>query len=215
MSTPYELIIFDLGNVLINYDHRITCHKLSDISKHKHSTEEIYDFLFSQHGFARQYDAGKITSQEFFKTIIDRFGFSLTFEEFVPIWNNIFNENKVVSQLVAKVKNKYKVYLISNTNELHFNYLRRRFSVLNQFDKIFASYAVGLRKPHPGIFELALKTALVKGQKTIFIDDAPEHIEAAAKLGIKTILFTGSQNLKRELSVLGVVDNSLLTEGGR
>ncbi len=206
MSAHYELIIFDLGNVLINYDHRITCRKLSAISKHKHSTEEIYDFLFSQHGFARQYDAGKITSQEFFKTIMDRFGLSLTFEEFVPIWNNIFDENKAVSQLVAKVKNKYKVYLISNTNETHFNYLKQRFSILSQFDKIFASYAVGLRKPHPGIFELALKTALVKGQKTIFIDDVPEHIEAAARLGIKTILFTGVEELKKQLSNLSVLN---------
>lgn len=51
MNRNYELIIFDLGNVLLNYDHRITCRKLSKLTKNKHSTEEIYNFLFKDTKF--------------------------------------------------------------------------------------------------------------------------------------------------------------------
>lgn len=205
MSRPYELIIFDLGNVLINYDHRLTCRKLSKLTKHKHPSEEIYNFLFKENGLGRSYDEGKITSEEFFKTICGHFGLNIDFKKFSPIWNEIFKENKAISRLVGQLKEKYKVYLISNTNEMHFNYLRGKFAVLKIFDKIFPSYEVGIRKPKPGIFELALKTSGVAAQKTIFIDDIKEHVEAAGRVGIKAILFTNVEELKKELGNLGIL----------
>lgn len=205
MSRPYGLIIFDLGNVLLDYDHRLSCRQLSNLSKHKHSTEEIYNFLFNDYGLSRRYDEGTITTEEFFKTVVDKFGLSVSFSEFLPIWNNIFKENKAISQLVRDLKRRYKVYLISNTNEMHFNYLSQRFRILSEFDKIFASYALGLRKPHRGIFELALKAARIKPQETIFIDDIPEHVEAASRLGIKTIQFITAKALKKQLFAWGVL----------
>lgn len=89
---------------------------------------------------------------------------------------------------------------------MHFDYLIKRFDILTVFDKIFPSYALGVRKPKPAIFELALKTAKVKPRQTIFIDDIKEHVESAARLGIKAILFTDVIGLKKELSTLGVLN---------
>jgi putative hydrolase of the HAD superfamily len=206
MRRNYELIIFDLGNVLLTYDHRITCRKLSKLTKNKHSTEEIHNFLFNKNGFARRYDEGKITSEEFFRTLTHTFALNIDFQKFMPIWNEIFSENKAISQIVRCLKKRHKIYLISNTNEMHFDYLIKRFNILTVFDKIFPSYALGIRKPKSAIFELALNTAKVEPTQTIFIDDIKEHIESASRLGIKGILFTNVEGLKKQLATLGVLN---------
>ena len=206
MNLPYELIIFDLGNVLLDYDHRITCRKLSNFSKPRYPAGKMYHFLFNNHSLSRQYDQGKITTEEFFKTLVDKFSLKITFKEFTPIWNDIFRENKAVSQLVRNLKRRYKIYLISNTNQMHLEYLAQKFNILSEFDRIFASYALGLRKPNRRIFELALKDAQVKPGKAIFIDDIPEHITTASALGIQAIAFTGIKRLKRQLYDLNVLN---------
>ena len=206
MNLPYELIIFDLGNVLLDYDHRITCRKLSNFSKPRYPAGKMYHFLFNNHSLSRQYDQGKITTEEFFKTLVDKFSLKITFKEFTPIWNDIFRENKAVSQLVRNLKRRYRIYLISNTNEMHLKYLAQKFNILSEFDRIFASYALGLGKPNRLIFELALKDAQVKPGKAIFIDDIPEHITTASALGLKAIQFTGIKRLKRQLYDLNVLN---------
>ncbi|GBL35160.1 D-ribitol-5-phosphate phosphatase [Filimonas sp.] len=58
------------------------------------------------------------------------------------------------------------------------------------FDRIYLSHRVGLRKPNPAIFELVLRENQLKADETLFIDDSPQHIEAAKKLGIQTIHVT-------------------------
>ena len=85
--------------------------------------------------------------------------FKMTFKEFKRIWNGIFWKNDGMDSLVSKLKSRYPLYLISNTNHLHFEYLKENYPILQHFKKCFPSHEVGHRKPDPKIFRRALESS--------------------------------------------------------
>ncbi len=191
-----EVIIFDLGNVILKFDHMISCRKLSQISKL--SAQEIYDIIFSS-GLERLYDEGKISTEDFFKEISNKLGLDIYLTEFKLIWQDIFRLNKGIRKLLLCLKEKYKLFLLSNTNEIHFEFARDKFDVLNLMDEYILSYKVGVTKPNPQIFHEALKKSKVEASKCIYIDDIKEHVESASKIGMKGILFQSVDRLIRDL----------------
>ena len=88
---------------------------------------------------------------------------------------------------------------MSNTNRLHFKFIKERFPIINKFDKLILSYNMKIRKPHPRIYKHALKLANTTPKRTIYIDDRPELIEGARKLGINGIIFKNLKQLKKDL----------------
>jgi putative hydrolase of the HAD superfamily len=100
-------------------------------------------------------------------------------------------------QFLEKIRWKYKVYLLSNTNLIHWNAFQQNFhskkrtrSFEEYFDKAFYSFEMGLRKPAEAIFHQVIKELQIDPRKTVFIDDSVQNIEAAKKAGLQTILLT-------------------------
>jgi putative hydrolase of the HAD superfamily len=147
------------------------------------------------------YETGRLSSQSFFDLVRKAFDLQLSFDHFVPIWNEIFTEDHEVSALIRSLKGKRKLGLLSNTNPLHYEFIHSRFPIVRSFDRCILSHEVGSKKPAAEIYQEAIRWASVAPEKILFIDDAQRNVEGAAALGIQVIRFVSAQRLKEELAV--------------
>jgi len=199
-----KAIIFDLGNVVVDFDHRIAAKKISRFTPK--TAREIFDLFFDSE-LTGLFEEGKISSREFFLKVKEALNLKLDYDGFVPIWNEIFflsEKNQAVYALAKSLSNRYKVALLSNINILHFDYLKNNFSVFDAFRSVITSCASGFRKPHPFIYKEALNILKASAPQVFYTDDRPELIEGACRLGIRGFTFTGIGQLKKDLSDNGV-----------
>ena len=130
------------------------------------------------------------------------------YAEFLPIWNEIFFAKPEMEAFVASLNSGRKLVLLSNVNELHYEYLTaafpRAFSLFSP-DKIIPSFRTGFMKPERQIYELALSAAGVLAQEAVYVDDRQDLIEAASGYGIPSIQFKNVDQLKRDFLDLGIV----------
>ncbi len=201
---PIEVILYDLGNVILPFNHFQIAEKLSRFSQKRkfRDSARIFSFLFDfEKGAVNGYEVGRLSSSEFFESLKRSLHLSLSFEKFIPIWNEIFTENKEVSRIILSQKGRWKLGLLSNTNPLHFDYALSKFSILRVFDRWILSYEVGLKKPAVEIFRKAIEWASVEPSRILFIDDMEKHVEVAVSLGMQGIHFLSAERLREELSM--------------
>lgn len=197
-------VFFDLGNVLVKFDANIAAEKFSGLSGL--STEKIWQLLFAS-DLERAYTKGEISSEKFYAELSKHFKRPVDFPSFCRAWNDIFWVNKGIEKVLTRIKNskRYGLYLISNTNDLHFEFIKERFTVLSHFDRCFPSHEVGSRKPESSIFKHALREAKVTPKEAVFIDDIPEFVEAAQSVGMHGIQYLSIPKLEKDLRGLGVI----------
>jgi putative hydrolase of the HAD superfamily len=203
-QSSIEIIFYDLGNVILPFNHYQIAEKLCRSAQRKEFQEpqKLFSYLFDlQKGIINDFDVGKVSPQEFFKTIKEHLDLSISFDEFIPIWNDIFVEDQGVSEIILSQKGKWRLGLLSNTDPLHFNYILSKFPIMGAFDKWILSYEVGFKKPAVEIFQKAIGWASVDPRKILFIDDIEKHVEVAISLGMKGIHFISAEQLKEELSL--------------
>jgi len=189
----YKNIIFDFGGVIINIDYNLTAAAFRELGLNN------FDKLFSQ---AKQnqlfdlYEKGLITSHEFRTELRSAFNMKPSAELVTNAWNAMLLDlPRERLELLEKLKGTHRTFLLSNTNELHidaiFSALEKNMGIADlsvYFEKMYLSYKVKMRKPDAEIFRLVLKENGLQPQETLFIDDSPQHIEAAKRLGIQTYL---------------------------
>lgn len=193
-------LLLDLGGVVLNVDY----HKMVDVFKEygvmdfdKHFTQakqvEIID----------KFEEGKCSIEEFRNGIRDLVKVDLTDEQIDNAWfSMILDLPKERIELIGLLKLKYNVYLFSNTNELHIELLKKRYEEEFGFDifqmlftKAYFSNEIKMRKPHPESFQWLLNDAEIKAEETLFIEDSPQHIEGAKKVGLNTYWLTGGETI--------------------
>ena len=197
-------IIFDLGNVLLDFNHMLAAERLSGFTEKNGS--QIYELFFDSQQTGL-FEEGKISGEDFFRQVKKMLGLKITYEEFVPIWNEIFyftDKNNQVYNLARKLKNSYRVALLSNINLLHLEYIKRTFPILDAFHNILTSCELGARKPQPQIYLKTLDVLGVAPEEAFYTDDRPELIDAAKKLGVNGFVFTGFEQLKEDFLYTGV-----------
>ncbi len=203
IHSPTEVILFDLGNVILPFNHYQIAEKLYQFTRNKEfqDSQKIFSFLFDlQKGAINDLDIGKMSPPDFFQSIQKTLDLSIPFDEFIPLWSDIFVEDRGVSKIILALKEKRRLGLLSNTDPLHFNYILSKFPVIQIFDQWILSYEVGFKKPAVEIFQAAMKWASVEPEKIIFIDDIKEYVDVAASLGMHGIHFISSDQLKEELN---------------
>jgi len=204
MGNKYDVILCDLGNVLINFDHRIAVRK---ILRHTPKNEEDIYNLFFDSGLTELYEEGKIDSGEFFRRIKEALRLNMGYDSFLAIWNDIFFEtplNIKMHNLLRSIKPGHRLIMVSNLNESHFGFLKGKLDIFRAFDKVVLSYEAGCRKPAPRIYKLALDFVKTPPSKALYIDDRKDLVEAASRLGIKGIVFDGEgafERVEKELEV--------------
>jgi glucose-1-phosphatase len=197
----YDLIIFDLGNVTVNFDHNISADKIA--RRFGLSKKDIYEMFFDSR-ITQLHDEGRLSPRQFYHKVKKAFRIDIDFGEFKNAWNNIFFANRGMGDLIKKLTKRYRVYLMSNTNKLHFEFIKRKFKIIKKFDRVILSYKIGRRKPHPRIYKYALRLARTSPERTIYIDDRLDLIESARMLGIKSLLFKDISGLRHDLKSLGL-----------
>jgi putative hydrolase of the HAD superfamily len=179
-----ENIIFDFGDVFINLDKKATAREMQ-VYGFKNLTPDL-EVLF------KDYEKGLITTEHFLNQTNNLFPTASRLD-LIHAWNSIildFPEQRLkFIEKLAKEKD-YRLFLLSNTNELHIEYVKQKMGntryarFKNCFEKFYLSHEINLRKPEPAIFEYVLNSNNLRPEKTFFVDDSKEHTSAAAELGI-------------------------------
>jgi len=202
-SCAIKAVLFDLGHVLIDFDHLRAAESLSCFTDK--SAQEIFNLFFDSE-LTALFEEGKISPREFFTEVRRMLNLKIDYYQFVPIWNEIFffsEKNLGVYQLACKIKNTYKFAVLSNINILHLEYIKKTFPLLNTFT-IIASNELGLRKPHPDIYRKALQKLGEPAESVFYIDDRVELVASASKLGMCSFIFKDVEGLKKDLRGAGI-----------
>ena len=202
MAKSYKVIIFDLGNTLIKFDHNISAKKIASLF---HLDPEKVRSLFSDSDLTRLFEKGLISPKEFHSRIIKHLGITLPFRDFVPIWNDIFWADLEACDIARSLKKDYRLFLLSNVSRLHYEYVEKKFDIIKIFDEVILSYEVGAIKPERLIFEDAVRRAGGDKGGVLYIDDREDLIKEANAFGIESIKFEGADKLKKTLEEKGIL----------
>ena len=193
-------VVFDFGNVLAKIDRLKICRNLS---KHSPlSPEEICRRIF---GTDIEFDSetGKYDSIEHFKRIKERIEAyeSWRYDEFYEEYKNGFEENPDGEAALEYAGRKARVFVLSNTSEIHARWLLENRKLSSIPELFIFSFEVGVMKPDPGIWEALCKLGSVRPEECLYIDDVVSYCSAAEKLGFNTIHYDyRTMVLKDELS---------------
>ena len=201
INNSKEAIIFDLGGVLLNLDYDLT--EKAFISLGMTNFGESYSQLQQVQLFDR-YETGEISSFHFVNRLLDLLPEGTTANQVVHAWDAMILDFPLKRlQSLEALSKKYRLFLLSNTNDLHIDAVRRALDkaaghreLERYFEKTYFSSAVGMRKPDSKIFEFICKENNLDPSRTLFIDDSPQHLETAKKLGLQTHLMVRTETLQ-------------------
>lgn len=198
----YEVVISDLGGVVVDFNADRLVHQVSALLGR--SFEEVQATIYHDE-LLLPFELGQIEPQAYYEGLKARLQLSWTYTQFVRAWNDIFTENREVTQLLRRLHSQYRLVALSNTNTLHITHIKSSISSLDFFDDWITSCEVGLRKPDPEIYLVALRRAgVTTPQAAIYIDDRPELVEAGRAVGLTAIRCESSAQLERDLRALGL-----------
>lgn len=190
MKQNIRHIIFDLGGVLLNLDVE-GCTRAFE----KAGLKDIRSVLTgtNEGGIFSEYERGEIGTPEFRDGIRQLASQSLTDDEIDRMWvNELLDIPQEKLDLLVSLRSKYDIYLLSNTNELHWQHVvesllpQQNYRVEDLFKETFLSFRMKLAKPDPEIFREVLRQAGLKPEETLFIDDSAVNCQAAQSVSIQT-----------------------------
>jgi FMN phosphatase YigB (HAD superfamily) len=201
-------IIFDYGNVIFLLDFQKLKDGWNSISI---SNPDVFFSHGVQDPIFDAFDKGHVTAAQFRDFIREKSGHpELRDAEIDAAWNSLLlGVDKGTHETLAALNKKYRIFLLSNINPIHYeyimNYLKDEFGFESNdhlFEKTYYSHLIGLRKPDSAIFEKVLKENGLKAEETLFIDDIAANLEPAKALGIQTFMMkapdTVQDFIKRE-----------------
>jgi FMN phosphatase YigB (HAD superfamily) len=186
-SSHITVLALDLGNVLVQVDHMRFCRRLADLAGLV--PEEVYARVFES-DLEPGYDTGRLTSEEFHRRIMHHFGVILPFSLFSSWWNDIFAPLEGMAELVGMLAARFPLHLVSNTNTLHFSYIKENYAFLDLFESFVLSFEVGRRKPEPAIYQALIKQTGRPASQCLFVDDKLPFVAAAREQGLMSWQFT-------------------------
>lgn len=197
-----KVIIFDLGKVLLDFNNYLIAQRLENLSGRP--GDEIFQFIFRTR-LETSFDRGEITAEEFLRRINGHLAVSLGLKEFIPLWSDIFTPVTGMKELVTQLKNSgYKIGILSNTNILHFEYVRKRYEVVREITNYHLSYEMHLQKPEEAIYRKVLDYYDCRPEEMAYADDIEPYVSAAKQLGIHAFRFTGAEQLKKDFRGIGI-----------
>lgn len=203
-------IILDYGNVIFMIDFALVRQAFKSLG-----IQNVDDFFGhrAQDPIFDAFDRGDISAGEFRDGVRERSQRpDLTDQQIDDAWNALLvGVSASKHEILAYLQSKYRTFLLSNNNEIHYarcmQYLQEKYGIADNsgfFEKTFYSHLMGLRKPDPVIFEHVAEETGIIPEETLFIDDSPQHLESAGKLGFQTILCTKERPLEHIVTNLGL-----------
>lgn len=195
-------VISDLGKVIIFFDNRIFFKRIKEHSPL--SEDEIVAKIHDHQDLLKLFDTGKVNPDDFYARAKVLLQTEIDKDTFFSLYNDVFSLNSPVIKILKSLQPRFRLVLCSNTDVKRFGFIRKTFPEILFFDDYVVSYEVGVMKPHPLIYRVALQKAGTKAEESLFIDDREENIAAARGLGLETILFFPETDLERELRQKGL-----------
>lgn len=186
-------LIFDMGNVIIDIDISLTLNALkSDLTE----KEFLLADEFMKSDLHAAFESGSIDEKEFRNGIRMAFNKEWEDEWIDQVWNTLLlTIPKERIQLLKNLRKNHHLYLLSNTNSIHFRVVEEIFlkdhpedTFLGLFDRVFLSHEMGLRKPDKKIYEKVIEEIGAAPEECIFFDDLQENLNAAKEVGLHTYL---------------------------
>lgn len=204
MKAP-SLAIFDLGNVVFNVDWQPMFNSWSESSGV--SAETLCDrFKFDQNFEA--FERNQISGEHFWQAMSKTLRMKLSYEQFITGWNSIYQD--VISETqnaLEQLQGKVKVVAFTNTNSVHSKiWPEKYFEVLENFEKVFSSSKMGVRKPEVEGFQVILNEFETSPSEAIFFDDLDLNVNAAQEIGLRAVLVDSPDAVSVELKRLELIE---------
>lgn len=205
MNGPIKFIYFDLGNVLLKFDHRRAARQIADVAGI--TTEEAWDAVFGD-GLELQYERGELTTRQFYDRFCERTNTRADHDALLHASADIFEPDEATLSLVQRLRREgQRVGILSNTNDAHWRFIRAEYSFAGEWFETHAlSFELGLLKPEPQIYAKAARLAGVAPSEVFFTDDRAENVEGARQAGFHAELFSSAEELMRPLRDAGLLD---------
>ena len=198
-----KALIFDLGNVLVPFDFKRAYARLEQVTPY--STDDIRARLRST-GLVTRFETGQVAAEQFVEEFSSLLGFKTSYAQFCELWSSIFLPEALIREpLVASLRKRYRLVLLSNTNPIHFSMVKANYPIVRHFDDFVLSHEVGAVKPAERIYREAIKRAGCQAAECFFTDDLLVNIEAASALGMDAVQFLSAQQLEDELRRRGAL----------
>lgn len=192
-----KTVIFDLGGVIVPLDFQRGYAAIEPLCRCP--AEEIPKRLGSTDLMDR-FEIGQVEPEEFVQGMCKLLDLELDFEQFREVWGAIFPPNTLIPEsLLEALRGRHRLLLLSNTNAIHFPYIRENYPLLRHFDHFVLSYEVGALKPAPEIYHEAIAHAGCRAEECFFIDDVAGNVEAARREGMDAAQFVSCEQLKKDL----------------
>ncbi len=201
-SVGIENIIFDLGNTLVYFDFCYFYDRIAHLEK-KLNPSKFRKFI-NDKKLGIKLTKGTLDHKTFFRILKKKFDLKIGYDDFKYFYSDVFwinNQMKNFLDKISRIK-KYKLFLLSNTDALHMNFIDKNFPFVGVLKNRVLSYKVGMIKPQKVIFRYTLKKYNLNPEKTLIIDDIKENILSASSLGIKTILYKNHRSFIKKFSAL-------------
>lgn len=202
-------VVFDLGGVLIDLDFNRSLSRFKEIGVD--DAEQLLD-PYEQRGFFLDLENGKIDAETFDNLLRAHTGKALTKEEIRYAWMGFVSDvPQYKLDFLLELRKTHRVYLLSNTNPIIQSWARSEAftpagrPISAYFDKMYASYEIGLTKPDPAIFKWMMADAPLIPAETLFVDDGPANIQTAQTLGFQTYQPGNGEDWREAVSFL--IDN--------
>jgi glucose-1-phosphatase len=187
-------LIFDLGGVILDLSVDQTMEQFSALSGL--DKQRVKDLYVSTPGF-EEYEKGLMNDKDFRDFVRAVFAVQSSDEEIDTCWTAMLLGLPIRKlNLLQSLKKNFSVYLLSNTNNIHLNYINQIMlpgithsgnSLDSYFHRAYYSHIMKKRKPNADIFEQVLNENALLAHETLFLDDNLPNIEGAKQLGIQTV----------------------------
>jgi FMN phosphatase YigB (HAD superfamily) len=199
---PPTFIYFDLGKVLLDFSFERMCGQVAEAAGIQ--PQQVKNVLGA--GMQAEYEAGKLDSRGFYEQFCRVTGTCPEYDDFFRACNEIFTPITSMLPVVAGLYQAgYRLGVLSNTCECHWNYCLRRYVILRDLFSVHAlSYEIGAMKPSAAIFCRAAEMAGCRPEEIFYADDIAGHVAGARSVGVDAVVYTSTAELVKELRQRGI-----------
>lgn len=200
-NPPVRAVFFDIGNVLLRFSSRAVLKKIA--WEVRGCPVKLAKYLWHS-DIGERIERGELGGKELYALFQKELGYKGTPAQFRLLWCDHFTLDRGSYALLKRTAKSVPTYLLSNTNEMHIDFIRERYEFPSVVRGAILSHELGLRKPDPAIYRAALKLSGTKPEETVFVDDLKPNVESAKRLGMIAIRYQGAEDLRRRFETLGI-----------